>query len=374
MGTAIGADQRRLYVRDTSVLVRPAQLPMGPGTFVARRLSLANASHLIRQDGLVKSPLVISGPIGVGKTTFALRLADDMAAEFPDGQLYADLGACEPGGQPVDDIIGGFLRALEVPASLVPVDPAERGNLYRSLLAQHRLFVLLENPRDECQVRPLLARASHSQVVVTSRTRLLGLDGANRIDLHTFTRPESMALIGGLAGAHRVEAEYQATDAVADACEDLPLAVNIVGRKIAARPERPILYTARQLAAPGRLLDSLTVGDVNVRDRFESAYRLLPPAGRGALRELGRGGAGWATAASVAPALGIGLDDADDVLESLVDAGLLARAEAVGRYHISALVTAFAARCEPGAAPARAGQRPATARPLRDLERALSAV
>lgn len=374
------ANQQTPYLREVSIFVRPAQLPAGPSIFIGRRQALANACHLIRADGLVKAPLLISGPVGVGKTAFALRLSDDISAEFPDGQLYADLATGEPGRQSPDEVIGGFLRALEVPASCVPEEAAERGSLYRSLLAQRRLFVLIENPRDECQVRPLLGGAGHSQVVVTSRTRLLGLEGIHRIDLDTFARPESMALMGWLAGAHRVEAEYEAADTLAEVCEDLPLAVNIVGRKIAARPERAIAYTTRQLAARDRLMDSLSVGDVTVRDRLDSAYRQLPALGRQALHHLGRGGAGWATAAGLAGGLGVDVDAADGLLESLVDAGLLTRAEEVGRYYISNLVTVFAAHRDSGAPEspdgsplgARAARRTLPTTPLQGLERALS--
>lgn len=372
----MAADERTPYLREVSLFVRPAQLPARPGTFVGRRQALANACHVIREDGLAKSLLLISGPVGVGKTAFALRLADDISPEFPDGQLYADLAAGEPGKLSPDEVIGGFLRALEVPPSCVPEDAAERGSLYRSLLAQRRLFVLLENPRDECQVRPLLGGAGHSQVVVTSRTRLLGLECVHRIDLDTFARPESMALLGWLAGAHRVEAEYEAADTLAEVCEDLPLAVSIVGRKIAARPERGIAHTARQLAARERLMDGLSVGDVTARDRFDSAYRLLPPPGRQALHQLGRAGSGWATAAGLAAGLGVDVDRADDLLEALVDAGLLTRAEEVGRYYISTLVAVFAAQRERRACASQEGRparRTLATKPLPNLERALSA-
>ena len=147
----------------------------------------------------------------------------------------------------------------------------------------------------------MLGLAARSQVVVTSRARLLGLDDTHRVELDAFSREESMALIGWLAGATRVRAEYETTDAIAELCADLPLAVNIIGRKIAARPQWAIAYTAGQLA--DRQLDTLCVGDVNVRDRFASAYQLLSPAGRAAVGQLGRNGSGWTTAIGIAVAM-----------------------------------------------------------------------
>src|SRR5205814_2639969 len=109
--------------------------------------------------------------------------------------------------------------------------------------------------------------------------RLLGLCGTHRVHLDTFNRAESLALLCRLIGAARVRAEYEAAHAIAELCGDLPLAVNIVGRRIAARPARTIAYTAGQLADHGRLLEILAVGDVAVRERLASAYhRLSPPA------------------------------------------------------------------------------------------------
>jgi DNA polymerase III delta prime subunit len=322
-------------------LTRPAQLPMGSSTFVGRESVLAQAKALIEAGQQVKMPLLVSGPIGVGKTAFALRLAADLASRFPHGQLYADLGELGKESQSANSIVRGFLRALGVPTHLVPDDPMQRIGLYRSLLAQRKLFVLLANVRDESQVRPLLAHTSHSQVVITSRARLLGLDDTHRIDLDVFTRAESVELICWLAGEPRVRSEPEAAEAIAEICGDLPLAVNIAGRKIAARAEWSIAYLAEQLADREHLMDALSVGDVNVRDRFAAAYRQLPSLGRQVVEQLGLGATGWTSAAAVASGLGMPLEQADELLESLVDAGILRRAGVAGRYSAAALVSAF---------------------------------
>jgi hypothetical protein len=350
--TAVGAEQPRRISHTASSLARPAQLPIGSTTFVGRTQALAGAARVTGPGGSLKVPLVVNGPIGVGKTVFALRLADDIAAEFTDGLLYADLGS----GESTNGVVHGFLRALGVPAPLTPDDQMQRIGLCRTLLAQRHLFVMLENARDERQVRPLIGRTAHSQILVTSRARLLGLDCVHRIELDNFTRDESMALFGRLIGADRVEAEYEATDTLAELCGDLPLAVNVIGRMIAARPERAVAYTAALLADRDRLMSSLSVGDVNVRDQFAEAYRLLPPVGLRTIDHLGCSGARWTTAIGLAADLGISIESADDVLESLVDAGLLTRANVGGRYCVSALVSVFAADAR------RSGTRPAKLR------------
>ncbi len=312
--------------------VRPAQLPPGSRTFVGRQPELAAAAGA---SGPGKAPVLVTGAIGTGKTAFALRLAEEIAADFPDGQLYADLSE----GRSTDGIVRGFLRALGVPAHLVPDEPAHRIDLYRSLLAENRLFVLLTGAGTEAQVRPLLGRTAHSQVVVASRARLPALEDAHRVELAAFTRAESLALLGKIAGEHRIRAERTAADTIAARCGDLPLAVSVIGRRIAARPDRAIAVTAGR----ERLLDSLSVGDVNVRDRFAAAYESLSAAGRAAVRHFGASGADRTTPARLAAAMGVAIETADELLESIVDAGLLRRADFAGRYAIPELVRVFAA-------------------------------
>ena len=350
--TAVGGgEQTRPVVRMASNFARPAQLPIGTTTFVGRSEALESAMQVIGRAGPVRTPILISGPIGVGKTALALRLAEDVAADYPDGQLYADLGLSGSDTQSSNTIVHGFLRALGVPASQVPDDPTQRIGLCRSLLAQRRLLVLLENAHDECQVRPLLGRFAHSQIIVTGRARLLGLDGVHRIDLNKFGRDESMTLLEQLIGPARVQAEPEATDSLAEFCGDLPLAVSIIGRMIAARPEWAIAYTAGLLADRDRLMVNLSIGDVNVRDRFASAYQMLSSAGRRALDQLGRDGSRWITAIGLASVQGLSVPCADEVLESLVDAGLLVRAHVGGRYSVPAMVSAFAATARRSATP-----------------------
>ncbi|WP_410566343.1 helix-turn-helix domain-containing protein [Amycolatopsis sp. cmx-4-61] len=330
-----GGDDEAPKSRTTAV--RPAQLPRGPRTFVGRGTELADAAGAC---GPGKVPVLVTGPIGTGKTAFALRLAEDVTADFPDGQLYADLSDGGTGTRATDGVVRGFLRALGVPAHLAPDHPAHRIDLYRSLLAGQRLFVLLTGVRTEAQVRPLLGRTARSQVVVTSRARLPALEDAHRAELTTFTRAESLALLGQLAGEHRIRVEHAAADAIAGVCGDLPLAVSIIGRKVAARPDRPLAATAARLADHRRVLDTLSVGDVNVRDRFTAAYEGLPAAGRAALRHFV---ADRTTSAGLAAAMGVAAETADELLESIVDAGLLSRAGGDGCYAIPELVRVFAA-------------------------------
>ncbi|HEV2780956.1 MAG TPA: NB-ARC domain-containing protein [Actinophytocola sp.] len=332
----------RPYAPDAGTFVRPAQLPMAAGSFVGRADVIADAGRLIGSSADARTPILISGLAGVGKSALALRLAEQPASRFPDGQLYVDLATDRSDGAAVPAIVRDFLLALGVPAEHVSDNPMQRIGLYRSLLAQRKVFVLLANVRREAQVRPLLAQSAHSQVVLTSRARLLGLCGTYRVHLDVFSRAESLALLRRLAGSARVRAEYEAADAIAELCGDLPLAVSIVGRRIAARPQRTIADTAGQLTDRRRLLDILAVGDMTVRERFASAYQRLSAPARAVVRRLGSNGARSTTAIGVATAMNVPVDTTDELLESLVDAGLVRHSAVAGRYDIPALVSVFA--------------------------------
>jgi hypothetical protein len=349
--TAVTRDNQS-YAEDagvaSSIVARPAQLPMAPGTFVGRAEVIADACRLIGSSTDARTPIVISGLAGVGKSAIALRLAEKTASQFPDGQLYVDLAYHEPDGTAVPAIVRDFLLALGVPAAHVSDNPMQRIGLYRSLLAQRRLFALLDNVRHEAQVRPLLAQSAHSQVVLTSRPRLLGLSGIHRVHLDVFERAESLALLCRLVGTVRVRAEREAADAIAELCGDLPLAVNIAGRRIAARPRRTIGYTAGQLTDRCRLLNILAVGDMTVRERFASAYRSLSPPGREVICRLGSAGKRSTTAIEVATAMDVSVDAADELLESLVDAGLVRHSAVAGEYDVPVLVGAFAEEMRQG--------------------------
>ncbi len=153
---------------------RPSQLPIGPHDFVGRAAEFEGARAATARSGDSRVPLAIRGPAGIGKTAFALRFAHRLVDEFPDGQLWADMSA--PEATPLE-VMAGFLHALGVPPDRVPSDEMHRIGLYRSMLAERRVVVLLDDVRDEPQVRPLLARSLTSQILITSRSRLLGLDG-----------------------------------------------------------------------------------------------------------------------------------------------------------------------------------------------------
>ncbi|MDX3534139.1 NB-ARC domain-containing protein [Streptomyces sp. MB09-01] len=340
-----------------AVLPPPAQLPMEPQPLVGRAELLQRARAMTAPcygEQRPPGPLLISGQVGAGKSVFALRLAHELATGLPDGQLYANLDPAADGRKDAAGIAGGFLEALGIPADRIPNDPGQRIGLYRSLLHRRRLLVVLDGVTHERQVRELLTAAPESRILITSRSRLLGLDGIGRIRLSSLDRDESMELLAQLIGGDRVGTEPRACLRLADACGDLPLALNLAGRRIAARPEWMLQDAVSELLGegrrePGRFLSRLQIGDEGLGSRLDSAYRLLTPWARLMLRQF----AGSENPPSVdnvvygsTDALAVLVERSaqpvEDLLERLLDAGLLEHSDLPGQYGLTPMARAFA--------------------------------
>ncbi|WP_412543311.1 BTAD domain-containing putative transcriptional regulator [Longispora sp. K20-0274] len=263
-----------------------AQLPRPPAGFAGRGPELAALAGAAEPGGLT----VVTGPAGVGKTALVLHWAH-RADAFPEGRLFADLRGFDPAG-PADPgpVLYGFLLALGVPADRIPAEPQARSALYRSLLADRRLLVVLDNARDARQVLPLLPGAGGSATVVTSRNRLEALtarEGARPVRLDVLDLADALAVLAAPVGADRIGAAPVDAHALVELCDRLPLALRIVGSRLAEHPDWPVSAVVDELRCERRRLAALAAEDAGVAATLALSYRALPsPAGR-LLRLLG---------------------------------------------------------------------------------------
>lgn len=308
----------------------PRQLPPDLVDFTGRADEAAALTRALAPGGLA----VVSGPPGVGKTALAVRCAHAVREAFPYGQLSLSLGgtappdgpAGSPGspaspGEPVEpgDLLAEALRALGA-AEPLPPTVHERAALYRSLLAERPMLVLLDDAAGAAQVRPLLP-GGDSAVVVTSRRRITELPGAVRIDLDVLPPADARRLLATIVGAERLEREPEEAAAIVRACGCLPLAIRVAGARLAARPGWSPGVLARRLDDETARLAELRTGDLEVRESFERSYRLLPDDAARTFRALGLLGTrplpGWVVDAV------LDRHRSDDVTDELVDANLL---------------------------------------------------
>ncbi|TQE25709.1 tetratricopeptide repeat protein [Streptomyces ipomoeae] len=300
----------------------PRQLPPPVRHFTDREGDLAALGRLLpRRTGLV----VVTGPAGVGKTSLVTRWLRRIGDDFPDGQLYADLrghdiaDAAGPG-----EILGRFLRSLY--RGPIPADTAEQSALWRSLTTGLRLAVLLDNACTAAQTRPLLPGSDDSLVVVTGRRRLtgLGIDGAafHTLDVMPPDAAEELLIRG--VGRERVADDPAAAREVVDLCGGLPLALCVASARLAARPRQPLRALAEALARPADRLAVLAVeGETAVRGALDESYRALPAPAARLYRLLGQLPTPELDSRLAAAAGALTLDEADGLLDVLVESHLL---------------------------------------------------
>ncbi|MBV9450635.1 MAG: tetratricopeptide repeat protein [Streptosporangiaceae bacterium] len=339
---------------DGSSVAVPRQLPRDLPDFCGREAEIEQLTDLL--TGTSPAPgetpvAVISGKPGIGKTALAIRAAHQVSATFPDGQLIANLHGGGPRSAPAESVLVSFLHALGVPGSAVPRLMEDRIAMFRSLAASRRLLVVLDNAASETQVRSLLPGSASCAVIITSRTRITGLAGANLINLDVLDDDHALDLLSTIIGCERVAAEQDDARLLIALCGGLPLALRIVGVRLAAKAHWPLAKLIGRLSDQRRRLNELTYGDLDVRATFALSYDALDEPAKAMLRRLSLLDAPDFPAWAGAALLDIGPVEAGDICERLVDAQLLdARLRDPGprhpvseiRYEFHDLVRAFA--------------------------------
>jgi tetratricopeptide (TPR) repeat protein len=277
----------------TATAVPPRQLPPDMSAFTGRTYQLVELDRLADQRGTAPVTCVLSGTAGVGKTALAVHWAHRAADRFPDGQLYLNLRGFDPGGPPVTtgEAVRGFLEALDVAPERIPGSMQAQIGLYRSLLADRRVLLVLDNARDAGQVWPLLPGAAGCLVLVTTRQDLAGLvaAGAHSLPVDLPSAAEAREMLARRLGTGRACAQPQAVEEIVAACARLPLALAIVAARAAARPAFGLGVLARDLSTARGGLDAFAGADptADARAVFSWSARQLSSAAAKLFRLLG---------------------------------------------------------------------------------------
>ncbi|MFC6087652.1 ATP-binding protein [Saccharothrix lopnurensis] len=257
----VGVVHGGLHVHPPAAVVVPRQLPASPRSFAGRAGPLAELDRACAAEGAAVAVSAIGGAGGIGKTWLVLHWAHHNAHRFPDGQLFVNLHGFSPAEDPVtpDAALFGFLTALGVAPRGIPTDLASKSALYRSLVADRRVLVVLDNAATGEQVAPLLPGGASCTVLVTGRTRLASLvdrHGAHHLRLDVLTREEARDLLVRRLGPARPAAEPDAADELIALCGRYPLALSIMARHARAHPSVPLAELAAELRELGlELLD-----------------------------------------------------------------------------------------------------------------------
>lgn len=326
--THLGVLRQRWHLSEASPRPVIQQVPAAPSGFVGRkgefdRVAASLARPASEAHEASSRLVLVHGPAGIGKTAFAHAASTRLRPQYPDGQLYADLGGASGTAIEPMSVLDRFLRTLGVPGHQVGRDPGEAASHFRSELADRQMLVVLDNARDADQVRHLLPGTGRSDVLVTSRHLIRGLDAAAVIGLGTLSPEESVDLIAFVAGRDRTGVDGAAAGELGAACGHLPLALRIAAARLASRPSWAVSDLAHRLRDENGRLAQLDDGASSVLVSFQLSYDRLDDSARRAFRLCSvHPGEDFGVPAT-AVLLGVDPASAERLLDELLDANML---------------------------------------------------
>jgi DNA-binding SARP family transcriptional activator len=332
-----------------SGLTVPAQLPPDVPDFTGRAACLSQVRRELagHGDGATTARTVpICGTPGVGKTTLALHAAHVDRAQYPDGQLFANLRGTSPTPADPADVLADFLQAVGLPRYQIPAMLEERAKLFRTWCNGRQVLVVLDDAYSMSQIAPLLPATPKCAVIITSRWRLYALPGCQTVEVDVMDLAEGVELLSRIIGASKVAAAQEQVEHIVDLCGYLPLALRSVGARLAAMPSWQPRKMVGLLESGTASLDQLRFADLDVRAGYDRSYDRLDPSDRSAFRLLGLLPPKDFSVATVANLLGGTAEAVEAQLTRLVGCHLL-EAEEVNdaeeaRYRLHKLIRLYA--------------------------------
>ncbi|MGW5062674.1 BTAD domain-containing putative transcriptional regulator [Streptomyces sp. NPDC004096] len=264
----------------------PAQLSPALPRLIGRETEHEQVEHLVCNAAASHTVAicVVGGMAGVGKTAFATTTAHRLIHHFPDGQFFADLQGVGAEGLPRDptDVLDGFLQSLGVRANDIPATRQARGLMFRGLLANRRILVVLDNANDTEQLGELVPSTAGCMALVTSRVQLHSFVAAYQatpLTLLPLSQADARSFLACRLGASRIAAEPAAVDRIIQLAGHLPLALSNLAARAAFRPQLRLEILANEYALAGQsVLDAFSNEEdsaFDVRTSIMRSYRIL---------------------------------------------------------------------------------------------------
>lgn len=336
---AARSGRRRIETPDRGLLALPRRVV----DFAGRQREI---EHLRAFTAAVNSDthacvMVVCGQPGMGKTSLVVHIAASSTREYPDGQFFVDLRGLDNEPATPAAALERIIRVIAPEIQKVPRDLEVRAALFRGIMLDRRVLLVLDNAADEAQVRPLLISEGRSAVLITSRRRLTGLESTRRLTLGPLQGDDAQAMLRSIAGDGD-QLVPEDLRRISRLCANLPLALRIAGNQLASRPGWSADHLANRLQAEGRRLNALSAGDLHIEATFELSYAQLSSSAKRLFHRLAlvQGADTGVPLASVL--LDAPPEETEDLLDELVELGLLGSGY-TGRFRFHDLLRLFAA-------------------------------
>jgi tetratricopeptide (TPR) repeat protein len=328
-GDIVGGD-KHIHEAPVPVIAALHQLPPPPADFTGRTTELRDLRAAIEKGGVHISGL--QGQGGVGKTALALKLAAELASNFPHAQIYLDLKGVSEKPLTAAEAMSHVLRTFH-PEAKFPEKEEELRGPYLTVLHGKWALLLMDNAKDAAQVQPLIP-PPNCVLLVTSRYRFL-VEGLHARNLDTLPPEDARNLLLRIAPRINGEAE-----AIAKLCGHLALALRLAATAIAERIDlAPADYRQKLADEKNRL--KLLGGDKGVEASITLSYNLLDVETQKRWSMLAVFPDTFDVPAA-AVVWEVGSDTAQDILSRLLQFSMLEWNDATKRYRLHDLMRDFA--------------------------------
>jgi tetratricopeptide (TPR) repeat protein/pimeloyl-ACP methyl ester carboxylesterase len=272
------------------VLPRPVQLPRAVSDLRGRDDEVKQIQGILMSSPqhAASRVIVITGRGGIGKTALAITVGALTRTSFGDGVLFADLGGAGSAPADPDPILLSFLISLGVPVEIASSAGADKTGLYRSAMAGRRRLVILDNAHSPEQVDRLLPPDPLCAAIVTSRSRFSSMRCDLRINLGPISEEAAKEVLAfyldGAAMQQRPDEDELAS--LARLCGRWPLVLHLAGALIARRAATSVSDLITRLRDEKTRLDSLRVGELELRLVLEDSVGRLTADGVTLFRRL----------------------------------------------------------------------------------------
>lgn len=273
----------------TTTVLPIAAMRSSAATFVGRGEQLNTLSGFLLDSCEPPAVAVVVGAPGVGKTALVRQTALSSIDQKPFNQaLFADMhGYDEVAADRVQatEMYGPLLQGLGIAGDRIPDSVSARARLYHDVLNQlagagQAVLIWLDNVSDRSQIEGLVPSSPLHRTVVTTRETFPHNRNHLRLELDVLPIEDAVDLLRQEiqhAGDIRVESDLEASERLAELCDRLPLALQIIASLIVDEPDRPISEFESELRAEEHRLDALHYDDrLSVRAALSLSYRRLP--------------------------------------------------------------------------------------------------